>query len=82
MEEADTVLSLEQTRTSGHDYQNGEMEIDDSEDELSSSSSSSSGGELFPKMKDDPEDLLQLAPDSGDAIIPLTGGTFLHATYY
>ncbi|XP_062872655.1 hypoxia inducible factor 1 subunit alpha, like isoform X2 [Trichomycterus rosablanca] len=68
VEEADTVLSLEQTRTSDHDCQS-DMETNDSEDEFSSSSSS---GELFLQMKDDPEDLLQLTPAPGDAIIPLT----------
>lgn len=37
-------------------------------------SNSSSAEELFFKLKEQPEELLQLAPEAGDAIVPLTGG--------
>lgn len=71
MEEADTVFSIEQTRSDLMEDKLSVIKVDDSEDEMSSSSSSSS--ELFHRLKDDPEDLLQLAPAPGDTIIPLTG---------
>ncbi|KAI4878552.1 hypothetical protein NFI96_016749, partial [Prochilodus magdalenae] len=71
VEEAETVFSVEQTRNELKQEMLTLtiMEVDDSEDELSSSSSSA---ELFHKLKDNPEDLLQLAPAAGDTIIPLT----------
>ncbi|KAL7831867.1 hypothetical protein AOLI_G00294150 [Acnodon oligacanthus] len=70
VEHADTVFSVEQTRNELKPDRPSltVMEVEDSEDELSSSSSS----ELFNKLKDNPEDLLQLAPAAGDTIIPLT----------
>ncbi|KAK3531710.1 hypothetical protein QTP70_025940 [Hemibagrus guttatus] len=68
VEEADTVFSIEQTRSALIEDKMSVIEVDDSEDEISSSSNS----ELFHRMKDDPEDLLQLAPAAGDTIIPLT----------
>lgn len=69
VEEADTVFSIEQTRSASIEDKLSVIEVDDSEDEMSSSSSS----DLFHRMKDDQEDLLQLAPAPGDTIIPLTG---------
>ncbi|KAG7321882.1 hypothetical protein KOW79_014740 [Hemibagrus wyckioides] len=66
VEEADTVFSIEQTRSASIEDKLSVIEVDDSEDEMSSSS------DLFHSLKDDPEDLLQLAPASGDTIIPLT----------
>lgn len=68
VEEADTVFSIEQTRCETIEDKLSVIEVEDSEDDMSSSSS-----DLFHSMKDDPEDLLQLAPAPGDAIIPLTG---------
>ncbi|XP_060799974.1 hypoxia inducible factor 1 subunit alpha, like [Neoarius graeffei] len=65
VEEADTVFSIEQTRTEVAQDKPTVIEVEDSEDEMSSSSSSSSG-EL------EPEDLLQLAPAPGDPTIPPT----------
>lgn len=67
MEEADTVFSIEQTRSAVVEDKLSVIEVDDPEDEMSSSS------ELFHSMKDEPEDLLQLAPAPGDTIISLTG---------
>ncbi|KAI5626719.1 hypoxia-inducible factor 3-alpha isoform X2 [Silurus asotus] len=69
VEEADTVFSVEQTRCDMTLDKLHLIKVEDSEDEMSSSSSSS---ELFHSLKDNPEDLLQLAPAPGDTIIPLT----------
>ncbi|XP_072548088.1 hypoxia inducible factor 1 subunit alpha, like isoform X2 [Salminus brasiliensis] len=71
VEQADTVFSVEQTRCELKLERPSlpVMEVEDSEDELSSSSSSA---ELFHKLKDNPEDLLQLAPAAGDTVILLT----------
>lgn len=38
-------------------------------------SNSSSSAELFLSLKEKPEELLQLAPQAGDVIVPLTGET-------
>lgn len=75
VEQADTVFSVEQTRTQLKPEKLSVTVAMMEEDELSSSSSS----ELFHKLKDNPEDLLQLAPAAGDAVIPLTGGALMHA---
>lgn len=69
VEEADTVFSIEQTRSELTPDKVSVIEVEDSEDEMSSSSSD----ELYHSLKDNPEDLLQLAPSAGDTIIPLTG---------
>lgn len=45
---------------------------DSSQPEVAGSNPSSSG-ELFLKLKEKPEELLQLAPQAGDAVVPLTG---------
>ncbi|KAM9469675.1 hypoxia inducible factor 1 subunit alpha, like isoform 2-T2 [Clarias gariepinus] len=74
VEEADVVFSIEQTRSDLMQDKLSVIEVEDSDDEMSSSSSSS---ELYHSLKDDPEDLLQLAPAPGDTIIPLTGHTEL-----
>ncbi|KAK2831392.1 hypothetical protein Q7C36_016478 [Tachysurus vachellii] len=71
VEEADTVFSIAQTRSDLMEDKLSVIKVDDSEDEMISSSSSSSS-ELFHRLKDNPEDLLQLAPAPGDTIIPLT----------
>lgn len=64
------MFSVEQTRSEVNQDEPNVIEVEDSEDDMSSSSSSS---ELFHRFKNDPEDLLQLAPAPGDTIIPLTG---------
>lgn len=65
------MFSVEQTRSEVNQDEPNVIEVEDSEDDVSSSSRSSS--ELFHRFKNDPEDLLQLAPAPGDTIIPLTG---------
>ncbi|XP_053502327.1 hypoxia inducible factor 1 subunit alpha, like [Ictalurus furcatus] len=77
VEEADTVFSVEQTRSEVNQDEPNVIEVEDSEDDVSSSSRSSSSSELFHRFKNDPEDLLQLAPAPGDTIIPLTVNTEL-----
>nr|AGT15728.1 hypoxia induced factor 3 alpha [Clarias batrachus] len=72
VEEADVVFSIEQTRSDLMQDKLSVIEVEDSDDEMSTSSS-----ELYHSLKDDPEDLLQLAPAPGDTIIPLTGHTEL-----
>lgn len=76
VEEADTVFSIEQTRGELTEDKVSVIEVEDTEDEMSSSSSSSS--DLYHRLKNDPEDLLQLAPAPGDTIIPLTGEAQTH----
>lgn len=71
IEEADVVFSLEQTcekpKPRAETLSVLKEENDsDMEDECSTA-------KLFLQMKENPEDLLQLAPHSGDTIIPLTG---------
>lgn len=70
VEEADVVFSLEQTcekpkprveKLSVPEEEDSDMEED------------SSTVNLFLQMKENPEELLQLAPHSGDAVISLTG---------
>uniref|UniRef100_A0A3B1JB26 Hypoxia inducible factor 1 subunit alpha, like n=1 Tax=Astyanax mexicanus TaxID=7994 RepID=A0A3B1JB26_ASTMX len=72
VEQAETVFSVEQTRCELKSEKPSlpVIKVEDSEDELSNSSSSSA--ELFHKLKDNPEDLLQLAPAAEDTIILLT----------
>lgn len=67
------MFSVEQTRSEVNQDEPNVIEVEDSEDDVSSSSRSSSSSELFHRFKNDPEDLLQLAPAPGDTIIPLTG---------
>lgn len=42
--------------------------------EAEESKSPGGSAELFMKLKEKPEELLQLAPEAGDAILPLMGG--------
>ncbi len=63
VEEADVVFSLEQTC----EKPKPRAEEEDSDMEESGAAN------LFLQMKENPEDLLQLAPHSGDAVISLTG---------
>ncbi|KAG1951743.1 hypoxia inducible factor 1 subunit alpha, like [Pimephales promelas] len=79
VEEADVVFSLEQTcekpkpKTKRLSEMMEEEEEEDKEEEKEDSDmEESSTAELFLQMKENPEELLQLAPHSGDAIISLT----------
>ena len=47
--------------------------VSEASEETLCDSDNSSSGELFQQLKENPEDLLQLAPVSGDPIVPLTG---------
>lgn len=71
------MFSIEQTRSELMQDQLSVIEVEDSEDEMSSSSS-----DLFHRLKDNPEDLLQLAPAPGDTIVPLTGEARTHFSCY
>nr|AFU07575.1 hypoxia-inducible factor 3 alpha subunit [Hypophthalmichthys molitrix] len=84
VEEADVVFSLEQTcqkpkpkaeKLSVEKEEEEEEEVE--EEEEHSDMEESSTAKLFLQMKENPEDLLQLAPHSGDAIISLTEGVEL-----
>uniref|UniRef100_A0A8C4H357 PAS domain-containing protein n=1 Tax=Dicentrarchus labrax TaxID=13489 RepID=A0A8C4H357_DICLA len=60
VEQPDVVFSIEQLRC-------GQAET-----HSDASSSTSSAADLFFKLKEKPEELLQLAPEAGDVIVPLT----------
>lgn len=47
--------------------------VSEASEETLCDSDSSSSAELSLQLKENPEDLLQLAPVSGDPIVPLTG---------
>ncbi|XP_029536603.1 hypoxia-inducible factor 1-alpha-like isoform X2 [Oncorhynchus nerka] len=67
VEQADVVFSVEQT---GCGLKSDPV-FEASEETLCDSDNSNSG-ELFQQLKENPEDLLQLAPVSGEPIVPLT----------
>ncbi|XP_051535908.1 hypoxia-inducible factor 1-alpha isoform X3 [Myxocyprinus asiaticus] len=73
VEQADVVFSLEQTsdKPLPKAVKLSLLEEEDSDMEVSSTA------ELFLQMKENPEELLQLAPHSGDTIISLTDGVDL-----
>nr|UBK24442.1 hypoxia inducible factor-3 [Rhynchocypris lagowskii] len=87
VEEADVVFSLEQTcekpktkaesLSEEEEEEEEENEEEDDDDDDSSDMEESSTAELFLQMKENPEELLQLAPHSGDAFISLTEGVKL-----
>ncbi|KAK9962200.1 hypothetical protein ABG768_007574 [Culter alburnus] len=86
VEEADVVFSLEQTcqkpkpkaeKLSVLEKVEEEEEEEKEEEEEDSDMEESSTAKLFLQMKENPEELLQLAPHSGDAIISLTEGVEL-----
>ncbi|XP_067220797.1 hypoxia inducible factor 1 subunit alpha, like isoform X1 [Chanodichthys erythropterus] len=86
VEEADVVFSLEQTcqkpkpkaeKLSVLEKVEEEEEEKEEEEEEDSDMEESSTAKLFLQMKENPEELLQLAPHSGDAIISLTEGVEL-----
>ncbi|XP_038817366.1 hypoxia-inducible factor 1-alpha-like isoform X1 [Salvelinus namaycush] len=67
VEQADVVFSVEQT---GCGLKSDP--VSDASEETLCDSDSSSSAELSLQLKENPEDLLQLAPVSGDPIVPLT----------
>ncbi len=71
VEEADVVFSLEQTCEKPKPR--AEKLSVPKEDEDSDMEEESSAANLFLQMKENPEELLQLAPHSGDDVISLTG---------
>ncbi|KAI7800836.1 hypoxia inducible factor 1 subunit alpha, like isoform X2 [Triplophysa rosa] len=73
VEQADVVFSLEQT----FDTSKPKVEVLSVLKEVDSDTEESSTADLFLKMKENPEELLQLAPHSGDAIISQTEGVKL-----
>ncbi|XDV32267.1 hypothetical protein PO909_003130 [Leuciscus waleckii] len=81
VEEADVVFSLEQTcekpKPKAERLSELEEEEDSEKEEEDSDVEESSTADLFLQMKENPEELLQLAPHSGDAIISLTEGVKL-----
>uniref|UniRef100_A0A8C1TT52 Hypoxia inducible factor 1 subunit alpha, like n=1 Tax=Cyprinus carpio TaxID=7962 RepID=A0A8C1TT52_CYPCA len=72
VEEADVVFSLEQTCEKPKPRAE-KLSVLKKEEEDSDMEEESSTAKLFLQMKENPEDLLQLAPHSGDAVISLTG---------
>lgn len=73
VEEADVVFSLEQTCQKPKPKAEKPSVLEEEEEEEDSDMEESSTAKLFLQMKENPEELLQLAPHSGDAIISLTG---------
>ncbi|XP_058601165.1 hypoxia inducible factor 1 subunit alpha, like isoform X2 [Onychostoma macrolepis] len=74
VEEADVVFSLEQTCEKPKPRAEKLSLL--KEDEDSDMEEESSTAKLFLQMKENPEELLQLAPHSGDAVISLTELSF------
>uniref|UniRef100_A0A671N8A9 Hypoxia-inducible factor 1-alpha-like n=1 Tax=Sinocyclocheilus anshuiensis TaxID=1608454 RepID=A0A671N8A9_9TELE len=74
VEEADVVFSLEQTCEKPKPRAEKLSVLNEEEEDMEEESSTA---KLFLQMKENPEDLLQLAPHSGDAVISLTDGVEL-----
>lgn len=90
VEQPDVIFSVEQTRCSSipkvepADEDSGTADMceskTDSEPRTVSTeaedvdSDSSSSAKLFMELREKPEELLQLAPDAGDTIVPLSPG--------
>uniref|UniRef100_A0A4W6FTD9 Hypoxia inducible factor 1 subunit alpha, like n=1 Tax=Lates calcarifer TaxID=8187 RepID=A0A4W6FTD9_LATCA len=90
VEQPDVVFSVEQTRCGHPSKAEAlspalapaapDVCESDSERDASSSQTEDAGSnpscaaDLFFKLKEKPEELLQLAPEAGDTIVPLTGG--------
>ncbi|XP_030634378.1 hypoxia inducible factor 1 subunit alpha, like [Chanos chanos] len=74
VEQADVVFSAEQTRNEVKPKREGVVVKVEAVEEMVTCSKNSDGGsaELFLKLKENPAELLQLAPVSGDAVIALT----------
>nr|WLF82684.1 hypoxia-inducible factor 3 alpha subunit [Tor putitora] len=75
VEEADVVFSLEQTCEKPKPRAEKLSVLKEEED--SDMEEESNTAKLFLQMKENPEELLQLAPHSGDAVISLTDGVEL-----
>ncbi|XP_012693847.2 hypoxia inducible factor 1 subunit alpha, like [Clupea harengus] len=74
VEHADVVFSSEQTRSTPTPAPPEEVKVEvpkEVEKEACSGGTSSSSGELYLRLKQSPEELLQLAPAPGDTIVPL-----------
>uniref|UniRef100_I3JLN2 Hypoxia inducible factor 1 subunit alpha, like n=1 Tax=Oreochromis niloticus TaxID=8128 RepID=I3JLN2_ORENI len=91
VEQPDVIFSMEQTRCSRvpkiepADEDSGTADIRESETDSEPrtvsteaedvDSDSSSSAKLFMELREKPEELLQLAPDAGDTIVPLSPGS-------
>ncbi len=83
MEQPDVVFSVEQIRCGEAEASSPEDICNSDPDSEDAGSNPSSAVELFFQLKEKPEELLQLAPEAGDAIVPLTGGeTHKHIYIY
>lgn len=78
MEQADVVFSLEQTC----DASKPNVEVLSVLKEVDSDIEESNTADLYLQMKENPEELLQLAPHSGDTIISLTGACFSSVDHF
>lgn len=87
VEQPDVIFSMEQTRCSSipkvelADEDSGTADMCESKTDSTVSteaedvdSDSSSSAKLFMELREKPEELLQLAPDAGDTIVPLSPG--------
>lgn len=87
VEQPDVIFSVEQTRCSSipkvepADEDSGTADMCESKTDSTVSteaedvdSDSSSSAKLFMELREKPEELLQLAPDAGDTIVPLSPG--------
>ncbi|XP_047450086.1 hypoxia inducible factor 1 subunit alpha, like isoform X1 [Mugil cephalus] len=84
VEQPDVVFSVEQTRCGRLNKDEPRSPVPAAEDCGTSESDSAAeddadstpgdAADLFLKLSEKPEELLQLAPDAGDADVPLTGG--------
>ncbi|XP_076832124.1 hypoxia inducible factor 1 subunit alpha, like [Brachyhypopomus gauderio] len=77
VEQADVVFSMEQTRGERTADVTSTTGTEDMREDVSDGDSGCSSPELFHTLKDNPEDLVQLAPAPGDAVIALTEDTDL-----
>ncbi|XP_005932701.1 hypoxia inducible factor 1 subunit alpha, like isoform X2 [Haplochromis burtoni] len=88
VEQPDVIFSVEQTRCSSipkvepADEDSGTADMCESKTDSTVSteaedvdSDSSSSAKLFMELREKPEELLQLAPDAGDTIVPLSPGS-------
>uniref|UniRef100_A0A3B4H094 Hypoxia-inducible factor 1-alpha-like n=1 Tax=Pundamilia nyererei TaxID=303518 RepID=A0A3B4H094_9CICH len=88
VEQPDVIFSMEQTRCSSipkvepADEDSGTADMCESKTDSTVSteaedvdSDSSSSAKLFMELREKPEELLQLAPDAGDTIVPLSPGS-------